>query len=63
MNKPDPKNVPASTPDEMIQPGITGATELSEKELEGVSGGALKIKIAGVDGEAKDKDHKSWVSL
>ena len=59
MSEPGPKNNPASSPDEMIQPGITSTTELSDKELEDVSAGVGKfVKIDGIKGESQDDHYK-----
>ena len=37
--------------------------ELEESELEGVTGGTAFLSLSGVDGEAKDTDHKKWIDV
>jgi hypothetical protein len=42
---------------------IGSAFELSDDELDAVAGGAAFAKYDGIDGEARDKDHKNWITL
>lgn len=48
----------AFTPDE-----LKTQSELTEGELDNVTGGAGYLKYDGVDGESRDKDHKDWINL
>ena len=42
---------------------ISSSFELSDDELESVAGGAVFAKYDGVDGEARDKNHKKWIDV
>ena len=46
------KNSTASTPDQLVNSGISATVELSEQDMVGVSGGFLKyeLKIDGING-------------
>jgi hypothetical protein len=49
MSKPESKDNPASTPDQLIDAGSGAAVELSEQELNGASaGGVVNAKLDGV---------------
>jgi hypothetical protein len=39
MSKPKPNNSPSSTPDQLVNSGSRAIIELSERELDGVTGG------------------------
>ena len=39
MSEPKSKNSPAPTPDQLVNSGISATVELSEQDLDGVSGG------------------------
>jgi hypothetical protein len=39
MSEPKSDNSPASTPDQLVNSGITAADELSDQQIEGVAGG------------------------
>ena len=56
MSEPKSKNSPASTPDQLVNSGISATVELSEQELDGVSAG-------NAVGKSFDKDHKSWSDI
>lgn len=46
MTDPKAKDVPASTPDQLIDAGINASGELTDKALEGVAGGdGKKLEI------------------
>ena len=42
---------------------IRSLTELTEAELERVTGGAAFVKFDGVDGEATDANHDKWIDV
>jgi hypothetical protein len=48
MSEPKSANAPASTPDQLINSGTSTAVELSEKEMDGVSGGGAVNVIQDV---------------
>jgi hypothetical protein len=50
MNDPKSANVPASTPDQLIDPGIKTSSELPDKALDSVTGGdAAKVETIKQD--------------
>ncbi len=58
------KNRPAGAPDKLVETGPKGAAELSEKELNKVSGGAdMFLKLDGVKGESQNDTHKDQINI
>jgi len=37
--------------------------KITKDELKKIRGGAVFLKIEGVEGEAQDKDHKDWADI
>lgn len=54
MGEPKSKNSPASTPDQLVNSGMSATIELSEQEMGGVSGGGIQDKYVAF-GKMDDK--------
>ena len=42
---------------------VGAALELTDADLEAVSGGAIYMKYDGVDGESSDGKHRDWIDV
>jgi hypothetical protein len=59
------KDHTSGSPDKLIETSPKGAVELSEGELDKVSGGAVDtfLKLDGIKGESQDDSHKSSIEI
>ena len=48
MNEPKSGKTPASSPDQLINSGVKATDELSDQQMQGVSGGETKVIVQDV---------------